>query len=78
MTDRIPPTAPWYALSASATVDDLNTDPDHGPSPDERMLETAHIGTYALPGLSERPPILPDMRYLAEGVRLRQPERSRF
>jgi Ca2+-transporting ATPase len=56
MTDRTPPTVPWYALSALETVDDLNTDSDRGLSSDEVKRRVAEYGANVI--ATEPPPTI--------------------
>jgi Ca2+-transporting ATPase len=56
MTDRILPTIPWYALSATATVDNLSTDSDHGLGADDVKRRLAEYGANVI--AVEPPPTL--------------------
>ena len=61
-TYLIPPTVPWYALSANKTVDALNTDPEHGLSPDDVQRRVAEYGANVI---ATEPP--PTMWQMAKG-----------
>jgi Ca2+-transporting ATPase len=56
MTDRTPPTAPWYALDASEVLDQLDTDADHGLAPDEVQRRISEFGGNVI--ATEPPPTL--------------------
>jgi Ca2+-transporting ATPase len=58
-TDQIPPTVPWYALSANGVVDALDTDPDHGLSSDDVERRVAVYGANVI--ATEPPPTMWDM-----------------
>jgi len=59
MTDRIPPTTSWYALSAGEAVDELGTDAEHGLSADDVHARLARFGANVI--ATEPPPTLWDM-----------------
>ncbi len=56
MTDRTPPTAPWYTLTATEAVHELGSDADHGLAPDEVQRRIAQFGANVI--ATEPPPTL--------------------
>jgi Ca2+-transporting ATPase len=59
MTDRIPPSTSWYALSAGEAVDELGTDAEHGLNADDVQARLARFGANVI--ATEPPPTLWDM-----------------
>ncbi|MGB5565127.1 MAG: HAD-IC family P-type ATPase, partial [Acidimicrobiia bacterium] len=59
MTDGIPPTTSWYALSAAQALGELGSDAEHGLSPDEVQRRITEHGSNVI--ATEPPPTLWDM-----------------
>ena len=59
MTDRIPPTTSWYALSATEALSELGSDAEHGLSPDEVKRRIGEYGANVI--ATEPPPTLWDL-----------------
>lgn len=62
LTDRIPPTVPWYAVSAAEVLEQLGTDAEHGLSPDAVQTRISQHGANVV---ATEPP--PTMWQMAKG-----------